>query len=143
MEKLKDCTLENTTELFDLGSELIPAKLLSNYDGDTCRMAIEWKGVIGKITVRMDGYDSPEMKPALSNPNRDKIKENAVKAKEFLKEQLTSNEIVWLKSSGFDKYGRILGTIYQTKESKISVNQIMIDNNHGYVYNGGTKMTFL
>ena len=35
MDRLKDCTLDNTTDLFEMGSELIPAKLLANYDGDT------------------------------------------------------------------------------------------------------------
>jgi endonuclease YncB( thermonuclease family) len=137
MDKLKDCTLDNTVDLFEMGSDLIPAKLLSNYDGDTCKMAVEWRGVVGRITVRMNGYDSPEMKPAISNPNRDEIKKKALMAKEALKTYLEG--ITYLRFDGFDKYGRVLGTLFQTKEDPVSVNQKMIDTGYGYVYNGGTK----
>lgn len=137
MDKLNSCTLENTVELFEMGTDLIPAKLLANYDGDTCKMAVEWRGVVGRITVRMNGYDSPEMKPPVSNPDRDEIKKKAVKAKEALKSYL--NGITWLRFDGFDKYGRVLGTLFQTKEDTLSVNQKMIDDGHGYAYTGGTK----
>jgi endonuclease YncB( thermonuclease family) len=137
MDRLKDCTLDNTIDLFEMGSELIPAKLLANYDGDTCKMAVEWRGVIGRITVRMNGYDSPEMKPPVSNPNRDEIKKKAVMAKDALKNFLEG--ITYLRFDGFDKYGRVLGTLFQKKDDTISVNQKMIDFGHGYVYNGGTK----
>ncbi len=139
MEKLQNCTLENTIDLFEMGTELIPAKLLANYDGDTCKMAVEWRGVVGRITVRMNGYDSPEMKPPVSNPNREEIKKKAVLAKDTLKTYLEG--ITWLRFDGFDKYGRVLGTLFQKKEDTISVNQKMINDGHGYVYNGGTKQT--
>ena len=137
MEKLLTCTIDNTVDLFEMGSELIPAKLLANYDGDTCKMAVEWRGVLGKITVRMNGYDSPEMKPPVNSPNRETIKANAVKARDALKGYLDG--VTWLRFDGFDKYGRVLGTLFQKKEDTVSVNQKMIDDGHGYVYNGGTK----
>jgi endonuclease YncB( thermonuclease family) len=137
MDKLENCTLENTVDLFEMGTKLIPAKLLANYDGDTCKMAVEWRGVVGRITVRMNGYDSPEMKPPVTNHNRDEIKKKAVIAKDALKTYLEG--ICWLRFDGFDKYGRVLGTLFQNKEDTVSVNQKMINNGHGYVYNGGTK----
>ena len=42
---------------------------------------------------------------------------------------------MWL----FDKYGRLLGTLFLNEKDTKSVNQIMIDNGHGYKYDGGTK----
>jgi endonuclease YncB( thermonuclease family) len=137
MDKLTDCTLENTIDIFDMGKDLMPVKLLANYDGDTCKMAVEWRGIVGKITVRMNGYDSPEMKPSMTLSNRDEIKKKAVLSKDALKNYLTG--ITWLQFDGFDKYGRVLGTLFQTKEGTVSVNQKMINDGHGYVYNGGTK----
>jgi endonuclease YncB( thermonuclease family) len=79
------------------------------------------------------------MKPPVSNPNRDEIKKKAVIAKDALKKYLDG--ITYLRFDGFDKYGRVLGTLFQTKEDTVSVNQKMIDSGNGYVYNGGTKQT--
>ena len=75
------------------------------------------------------------MKPRLNIENRDEIKENAVKAKERLIE-LTA-DIVRLECMDFDKYGRLLVKLYKNNNSLI--NDIMINEGHGYVYHGGTK----
>ena len=38
---------------------------------------------------------------------------------------------------------RLLADLFICQDDKCSVNQMMIDNGHGYVYNGGTKKEFL
>ena len=54
---------------------------------------------------------------------------------------MNDNQLIYVKCGEFDKYGRLLGTIFINKKDKISVNEMMINNNFGYVYNGGTKIT--
>ena len=88
----------------------------------------------------MNGYDSPEMRPSKKLENRDEIKKKAIESKNYLKSLIMNeNQLVYLKCNGFDKYGRLLGNIYITKEDTQSVNDLMIENNHGYEYHGGTK----
>jgi hypothetical protein len=50
----------------------------------------------------------------------------------------TSNELVIIECGDFDKYGRILVTIILRSTGE-NINQWMLDNNYGVVYNGGTK----
>jgi endonuclease YncB( thermonuclease family) len=156
MEELKKANLKTTQDLFDLGNNLLPAKVLSIYDGDTCVLAIEWRGLIGKIRVRMNGYDSPEIKPSINLENREEIKKKAIEAREFLKSLINKeeNQIIWMQFNGFDKYGRVLATLYTSNENNInndnnnnnekkSVNQLMIKNGFGYEYSGGKKLNIL
>lgn len=111
-------------------------KVVDVYDGDTVRIVfkygremIQWKG-------RMYGYDSPEMKPRLDSPGRDKEKQAAQAAKVYLENMLPKDRIVEANMMGFDKYGRILlvlsyrGTI---------LNNEMVNHGHGLPYFGGTK----
>ena len=111
------------------------------YDGDTCKALLLFRGKIIKTTIRMYGYDSPEMKPSKKLPNRDKIKKKAKEAKEFLAATV-GDKIVWADTThGFDKYGRLLADIYLTKRfyKTIHVNKSMIEAGHGKPYFGGTK----
>ena len=94
----------------------------------------------------MLGYDSPEMKPKLNIKNRDQIIRKAIVARDYLK-SLIENKIVDIQISGFDKYGRVLSTIYIVDpdiskiicRNKLNVNNLMIRNGYGYSYMGGTK----
>ena len=103
--------------------------------------------VNGKLTIKMTPTEAEDPANQLDlrkiyyakYRKSDEIKKKAVKAKEALKTYLDG--ISWLRFDGFDKYGRVLGTLFQTKEDTVSVNQKMIDDGHGYVYNGGTKQT--
>jgi endonuclease YncB( thermonuclease family) len=89
----------------------------------------------------MYGYDSPEMKPSRSDPNRDEIKKKAKYAKKLLEEKIL-NKIVILQCGKWDKYGRLLGTIYVKGgclSKRENVNVWMVDNNLGKPYFGGKK----
>lgn len=113
------------------------AKIVDVYDGDTFTACFKHNDKIIKYKFRTYGYDSPEMKPLKSKPNRDEEKKKAVEAREAFK-QITNwnNSLVLLKMGKFDKYGRILVNVYK---GELDVNEWMIKNGHGYRYYGGTK----
>ena len=85
------------------------------------------------------------MRPSRSLPNRDEIKAKAKESKAYLKSLICNNEeqLVYLKCGEFDKYGRLLGTIYVNQNDEKSVNEIMIQNGYAYEYHGGTKKSKL
>jgi endonuclease YncB( thermonuclease family) len=114
------------------------------YDGDTFSICWISNGQIIKYRCRCLGYDSPEMKPLLSNPNRDKEKELALAAKNRLIELLgkAPNKLVKIKCGQFDKYGRILVTVWNQVDKK-SINEIMIEEGHGKVYDGKKKESWI
>ena len=75
----------------------------------------------------INGYDSPEMKPPKTNPNRDK-------ERDALMTQCTTH--IFIKIAGFDKYGRLLAEAFN---GKIHINKWMIQHCYGYSYEGGKK----
>jgi endonuclease YncB( thermonuclease family) len=107
----------------------------SIYDGDTFKGLMNYRGVVDQWTFRMNGYDSPEMKPLRSSPNRDAEKAKAIIARDFLGNMIMDKP-VYAKILNFDKYGRLLVELYN---GKIHVNKCMIENGHGYPYAGGKK----
>ena len=138
ISQIKLC--DKKTPKFSLDGEIKVCKVVDIYDGDTCRVVFNHNGIINKWNIRMNGYDTPEMRPSKSLPNRDEIKKKAIESKMYLKSLIMNEEqLVYLKCGGFDKYGRLLGEIYVNKEDILSVNQQMINNNYGYEYHGGTK----
>lgn len=110
------------------------------YDGDTLSLLFVYKDEVIKYRCRCIGYDSPEMKPSLSNPNRDNEKELAHKAKDRFIQLLTKHEtkMIKVKCGDFDKYGRLLIEIWNMVDIE-SINEIMIKEGHGKSYDGGTK----
>lgn len=136
--KLSKC--DNNIPMFSLEGEMKLCKVVDIYDGDTCKVVFILKDKLYRWNVRMNGYDSPEMRVSKSNPRRDIIKENAVLARDYLS-SLVKNQLVYIKCGEFDKYGRLLGTLYINKNDDVSVNDIMIKNGYGYTYFGGTKIS--
>ena len=107
----------------------------SIYDGDTCTAIISVDNNPVKISIRMNGYDCPEMKPSKSKTDRDFEIKFAKLAKEKLSD-LILNKKVLIKADGLDKYGRLLGTIYYNNKN---INDYMLSNGYGYGYQGDTK----
>ena len=126
-------------------------KILKVYDGDTLWIASTlFNDKLYRFNIRMLGYDSPEMKPSLKNENRESEIIAAKSAKKYL-EDLILNKIVNVRFHDFDKYGRPLCEIYTTisnkkclfsTKEKVCVNDLMIENGHGYIYDGGTKKKY-
>ena len=72
---------DNKTKLFSMDGEIKLCKVVDVYDGDTCKVVFKLKNKLYKWNIRMYGYDSPEMRVSKNNPNRDLIKQKAVKAR--------------------------------------------------------------
>ena len=133
---------DDSIELFSLEGKKLKAKIVRVYDGDTCFAVFLLHNKPVKFKIRMEGYDSPEMKPPLAQENRDKEIKAANKAKEEL-QNLVLNKIVDLECGKWDKYGRLLAKIYiDTNNKKLYVNDYMIKNGFGYPYDGGMKKQF-
>jgi endonuclease YncB( thermonuclease family) len=126
-------------KLFSWCNKTIIGKPCNVYDGDTLSICWFHDDNIVKYRCRCLGYDSPEMRPLKSIENRDEIKRLAVIAKERFIELLNQDQTITVDCKEFDKYGRVLVTIYNKTNGNKSLNQIMIDENHGYEYYGGTK----
>jgi len=148
------------------------AKVVDVYDGDTLDINVFFRDRIYGFRIRMEGYDSAEVKPKKSDfPNeaeRQRHKRKGFEDKSFLLNLVTdgsdhdedskehykvSRKLVWARFSKADKYGRILAKLYLSPEPTADmvnqgtvpdqligcVNEIMIENGHGYEYHGGTK----
>ena len=113
------------------------AKIVDVYDGDTFTACFNYNDKIMKYKFRTYGYDSPEMRPLKSKPNREEEKTKAIEAREAFK-LITNwnNSLVFIKMMKFDKYGRILVEVFK---GELNINNWMIENGHGYPYYGGTK----
>lgn len=167
MEKdleLLSCATLKSCPLFSLKGVKTMAKAIGIYDGDTFDIVVSSDSQLYHMKARMYGYDSPEMKPKHTEEHRDTIKANAILAKTRLWTLLTSEEtgmsdghniIFPVICHSFDKYGRLLVSVFSPKTlwkdildyeldnidewfSK-TVNSQMIEEGHGYQYHGGTK----
>lgn len=139
IDKLKNC--DKKIPKFSLDGMTKLCKVVDVYDGDTCRVVFEHNGNFNKWNIRMTGYDTPEIRPRKNLENRDEIKKKAIESRDFLKSQVMNypEQLVFIKCSCFDKYGRLLGELFKDKECTISINNLMVEKGYGYVYHGGTK----
>lgn len=137
--QLRKCT--NDMPLFSFENIQCYAKIVDVYDGDTFKACIYHRNRIIKINCRTLGYDSPEIKPRLNITNREAHIEEAKQAREYFKDLINYPDgLVYLNCHKYDKYGRVLVTVYQHMCNKTkSVNDMMIEAGHGYRYNGGAK----
>lgn len=137
------CTSENTPNYsYENLKKLI--KVLKVIDGDTLDIALHSDdiGKIFKYRIRLYGIDTPEMHPSLSNPERLKEIGEAKLAKEALIERLQENDnLVIALFHKFDKYGRLMATLYDKQGDDI--NKWMIASGHAQEYFGKTKKKFV
>lgn len=121
-------------DFFSFDSYECSAKVVHIYDGDTVHLVLHQQETekLIKIKARLYGIDTPEMRI----PEQ---KEKAIKAKEKLIELLQkTNYIIHVKCGEFDKYGRVLVTLYSSVFNK-SLNDILIEEGYAYAYFGKTK----
>jgi micrococcal nuclease len=130
---LAEATNENVA-IFSLNNKTFKGKVVSIHDGDTCKIVLDIDGKLAKFNCRLNGIDTPEMKPKKTDPNRDKIKASAIAARDRLRS--LCQELVDVECFDFDKYGRLLVHIHTNGKN---VNNILIEEGFAYAYNGGTK----
>lgn len=162
MDLLRNAEL-TTYPLFSLKGLVTYAKLLSNYDGDTGDILLMFGDIPMHLKARFIGYDTCEMKPSINDPKRDEKKKRAKLAKQRLWNLCTNLEndedckkphktLIKIKCDEYDKYGRLLiiafpeDYVVEGKDDKVlfeeSINNKMIQEGHGYSYEGGTKKDF-
>ena len=91
--------------------------------------------------VRLNGIDTPEKRPALSDPNRQLEIEASKRSKDALEQRIKENDdVVLAVFYRPDKYGRLLCTFYDKNGDNI--NQWMITHGFAYEYHGKTKKAF-
>ena len=108
-------------------------KYIKNYDADTITFNIpEVHPLLGdKISVRVSGLDTPEIKGQLP------CEKEAAKTAQRLVENLLKNaKVIHLENIDRDKYFRILADV---KIDGRSLTEIVLKNKLGYVYHGETK----
>ena len=131
---------EKDIKYFSFEGKRFVVKPCNIYDGDTFSIIFLYHGVLMKYRCRCLGYDTPEMKPSLKNPNREKEKEMAKKAKERFIELLSKGRdgLVEVECFEFDKYGRLMGEFYIRGETT-SINDQLVAAGLAKKYDGGTK----
>ncbi len=160
---ISQCTFDNTPE-FSLCGMTLQGRVLSCYDADTCKIALPLQNTFYKFTCRLNGIDTPEMKPLKSKPNRDNEILWAKKARaELLKMMCDSNlhsnfdnldikkdevlkilqdnkKLIKVKIFDWDKYGRLLVELYNDDNNNSkSFNDILVEKNLAVKYDGGKK----
>jgi endonuclease YncB( thermonuclease family) len=140
IKKLKNIKNDKDIPYFTFNGKTIYGLPCNVYDGDTFSIIFPFENNIIKYRCRTHGYDSAEIKPRLNIPDREKHIEVAIAAKNRLIELLNKHpsKLVKVECYNFDKYGRILVNVWNMVDEK-SINEIMIQEGHGKIYNGGTK----
>lgn len=126
------------------------AKVVSVYDGDTCRLAFPYPNLhpngepeIIMKSCRLACIDTPEIRTKNLAE-----KEKGLEAKEYLCNLIGTNGLVFVVFGKDDKYGRPLITIYRKEQDferygfKASINQMMLNSSYAKPYDGKTKQSF-
>lgn len=131
---------ETCINYFSLKGNSFIAKVCNVYDGDTCTVLFSYRNEFIKYKCRMMGYDSPELKPLLSKPNRVEEITLAKNARSRFTELVEKSPtgLVRIECFEFDKYGRLLADMYNNVDIE-SINSIMIREGHGKSYFGKKK----
>lgn len=131
-------------------------KVVEVYDGDTCKVNMKLDNKIYKINCRLYGINTLELK----DKNEEKMSK-AIKAKIRLINLCTGinekeietwslkksnivgpnhKKIVYITTHGYDKYGRLLITLFHNENMLISINnQLVIEKLASEYYGRGEK----
>jgi endonuclease YncB( thermonuclease family) len=125
---------------FTFAGQRFLAKVVDYYSGDIVRVVFIHRGKLDQYRAKMAGYVSPEIKPSRTSVNRTVEAIKAVAARNALMKKI-NNALVYIECGGYDRFGRILVTVYlrDGTENGESVNAWMIANGHGVVYDSGKK----
>ena len=114
-----------TTAKFTLENKEFPAMITKVYDGDTVHAVFEYKGEYNKWVCRLYGIDTAEIR------TKDvEEKEFALETRDALRERILYQE-VQIKCYQFDKYGRLLATIFKNGEN---INEWLLHEGYAQPY---------
>jgi len=103
-------------------------EIIKVVDGDTVDILIDLGfNVIYKERIRLANIDTPEV-----NSRNDQEKLLGNEAKEYLSVWLKNQNILKIKTTKDDKYGRILGEIYGDNDT--CINQLLVEKGYAWVY---------
>ena len=128
---------------------VVSAAVVDIHDGDTIRIVFveDPAAPVPKLVqhiVRVNGYDSPEVHPPVSDPRHAEIKAAGAAARAAIARMLgfdlakgaMSGAPIVAALGQFDKYGRLLAELYA---GGVHVNAAMIAGGFGVAYGGGSK----
>ncbi len=131
--------------------------LFSKYDADTCKIVLPVQNTFYKFNCRLNGIDTPEMKPNKDKPNRENeilwakkarsellnlvcdthFDYTDIKKDEIVKILQNNKKLITVKCLEFDKYGRLLVELYNNNKC---FNSILVEKNLAVSYDGGHKV---
>lgn len=132
------CTNFDDTDVYNRDGEEIDAIVTSIYDGDTITVGIIENCKKRKYNLRMYGYDSPELKPSLSIPNRDLHIQAANICKKYLSNIILGKKVT-IRLYKNEKFGRLLGEVYYRGHN---INNLMVSRCFCKPYLGKKKEDF-
>lgn len=116
---------------YTLEGRSVIGKVIRVVDGDSIKVSIPIDGHIWTFPVRIANIDCPEVRT-----RNDKEKILGFKAKSRV-EDLTLGKIVSLELGKFDKFGRLLGSVFTSEE--INVGDRLISEGLAVEYSGGKR----
>ena len=119
---------------FNLEGDMLRAKVIDVYDGDTVTLVFRFGSKIWKDKCRLAGVDTAEIR---TRDEDERVR--GLEARDWLRAQVL-NKKVWVECGKWDKYGRLLGTIFLSGDFQQSVNQELINHGFAVPYFGGTKV---
>jgi len=110
----------------------------STLDGDTIRSYITLPEPLNKISIRINGIDTPESTWRAKCPQE---RVNGILAKAYLTDYLKDTRVLYVRDFKYGKYaGRILGTVYVRKDDVlVSLAEVMTIAGFAQPYNGKKK----
>ena len=155
---IMNCTKD--TPEFSLCGLTLVGKVVEMYDADTCKIALPLQNSFYKFTCRLNGIDTPEIKPRKDKPNREqeiiwakkaraellslvcntKIDNLEIKKEDIINILQNNKNLISVKCLGFDKFGRVLVELYNINDNTKSFNDILVEKQLAVKYDGGTKV---
>lgn len=140
-----DSINENNTEWLSFDGKLLRSKVIDVYDADTITVIIPFEKHYYKTKCRLFGIDGAEKRMKKGEKCELEVK-NAHEGTEYVK-NLILNKEVWIRCGNWDKYGRLLGTVYlkynQSQQGwDSSVNVDIVKQGFAYYYDGKKKQAF-
>ena len=119
-----------------MDGELSRCKVIDVYDCDTVTLLVVFGGKVYKKRTRLANIDSAEIRTR----NLDE-KKFGLDSKKWLSDKIMGKKL-WVRCGDWDKYGRLLGELFEDKECLISINDEIVKNGYAYYYDGGKRKGF-